>query len=60
LASTFAELARNRLELFECRLQIIGDFFGEQVRLGQVFGIFEALVLEPEMSRFTLSRFRSS
>jgi hypothetical protein len=42
------QLYGYRAELIQRRLQVIGDFLSENIRLGQVFGVLKALVLEPE------------
>ncbi len=39
-------LFRNRRELFQCGLQIIGDFLCQDVRFWQIIGIFQAFVLQ--------------
>ncbi len=38
----------NRRELLKSRLKIVGDFLGEDVGGGQVVGVFQALVFQPE------------
>ena len=34
--------------MFESGFQIFDDFLGENIRIGEVVGLFEALVSEPE------------
>lgn len=57
-SGSLLQLPRDRLELLQRRFQVVGDLHGEQVRFGQVFGVFEAPVFEPEMSTSTFSRFQ--
>jgi len=47
-AALFLQFPRVHREWIESRLQIVGDLLSEDVRFGKVFGVFKALVLEPE------------
>src|ERR1700733_997718 len=40
------QLLRDRLELLQRGLQVVGDLLGEHVRGGEVFRVFQALVFE--------------
>jgi hypothetical protein len=42
------QLRRNPRELLRCRLQVVGDLLGQDVRFGEVVTVFEAFVAEPE------------
>ena len=42
------QLRRDGVELLQCRLQVVSDLLRKDVRSGQVVGIFEARVFEPE------------
>lgn len=44
----YLQVSRNGLELFEGRLEIVGDFLGQDFGVGEVFAVFQAFVLEPE------------
>jgi hypothetical protein len=35
-------------ELFEGGFEVVDDFLGENIRIGEIVGFFEALVSEPE------------
>ena len=42
------QLPQDLLDLLQARPQIVGDLFSQEVRVGEVGGVFEALVAEPE------------
>ena len=55
-----AEVIRNQSELFERSFEVVGDLLGEHVGFGQIGGVFEALVLEPEDVEVHLVALRSA
>jgi len=48
LLGAIAEVGVNQLELFQGRTEVFGDLDGDDIRVGEVGGIFLALVLEPK------------
>ena len=42
------QLRRDRTELLHRSLQIVRNLLGQNIRLREVVGVFEAFVLEPE------------
>src|ERR1700693_2403981 len=42
------QLLRNRRELLQRRLHVVGNLLGKQIGLGQIIGLFETLVSQPE------------
>ena len=45
---TLLQIRQHILDLSQCSAQVICDFFGEYVRVGQVGGVLEALVAQPK------------
>ena len=42
------QFCRNIRELFQGRLQVVDDFLGEDIGVGQVVGFFQGFVKQPE------------
>jgi len=42
------EIICDQLKLFKCSFEVVYDFAGDNVGFGEVFGIFKAVVFEPE------------
>ena len=43
-----SEITCDFAELFEGGFEIVNDFLGENVRIGEIVGFFQAFVSEPE------------
>ena len=43
-----SEITRNQAELLDGGFEIVDDFLGDDVGVGKVRGVFEAVVFEPE------------